>query len=76
MIAQRKEQEDKDDGLLDVGALCRMFEESEDSTMGGAQLSERDRDYVDNIQLTADELAALEEARATAVDRQPDQDQG
>jgi len=59
MIPQRKEQEDEDDGLLDVGALVRMFEESEDSSFEARELSERDRDYVDNIQLTADELATL-----------------
>lgn len=48
-----------EDGLLDVGDLCRMFEESEESTYTARQESERDRDYVDNKQLTADELAAL-----------------
>lgn len=48
-----------DDGLLDVGALCRMFEESEDATYTARALSERDRDYVDNKQLTEEELAAL-----------------
>ena len=60
MIAQRKEQEDESpEGLLDVGDLCRMFEESEDSSYESRILAERDRDYVDNIQLTAAELAVL-----------------
>ena len=61
MIAERKtEANDKaPEGLLDVGDLCRMFEESEDSTYEARQLSELDRDYVDNIQLTAEELAVL-----------------
>jgi hypothetical protein len=61
MLAERKtEADDKTpEGLLDVGDLCRMFEESEDSTYQARQLSERDRDYVDNIQLTAEELATL-----------------
>jgi hypothetical protein len=60
MIAQAKEQEDQTpDDKLDVGDLVRMFEESEDSTYEARQLSERDRDYTDNIQLTADELAVL-----------------
>lgn len=45
------------DGLLDVGDLCRMFEESEDSSYSARKESERDRDYVDNKQLTAEELA-------------------
>lgn len=48
------------DGMLDVGDLCRMFEESEDSTYESRKLSERDRDYVDNKQLTAKELKTLE----------------
>ncbi len=47
------------DGMLDVGDLCRMFEESEDSTYESRKLSERDRDYVDNKQLTAEEEATL-----------------
>jgi hypothetical protein len=47
-------------GLLDVGDLCRMFEESEDSSYSSRKLSERDRDYVDNKQLTDTEIRALE----------------
>jgi len=43
-------------GTLDVGDLCRMFEESEDSSYGARKLSERDRDYVDSKQLTDEEL--------------------
>lgn len=49
-----------DGGLLDVGALCRMFEESEDSTYEARRDSERDRDYVDNKQLTSAEISELE----------------
>lgn len=45
--------------MLDVGDLCRMFEESEDSSYESRKLSERDRDYVDNKQLTAEELSTL-----------------
>lgn len=48
------------DGKLSVGDLVRMFEEAEESTYSARQLSERDRDYVDNIQHTAEEIAALE----------------
>ena len=47
------------DGMLDVGDLCRMFEESEDSSYESRKLSERDRDYVDNKQLTAEEESTL-----------------
>jgi len=47
-------------GMLDVGDLCRMFEESEDSSYESRKLSERDRDYVDNKQLTAKEISTLE----------------
>jgi hypothetical protein len=69
LTAERKEQEDKDDGLLDVGALCRMFEESEDSTYEARILSERDRDYVDNIQLTAEEISVLQKrGQAPSID--------
>jgi hypothetical protein len=49
-----------DDGAkLDVGDLCRMFEEAEDSTVTSRKEAERDRDYVDNKQLTTEELAEL-----------------
>jgi hypothetical protein len=46
-------------GLLDVGDLCRMFEESEESTVTARKEAERDRDYVDGRQLTAEEKATL-----------------
>ncbi len=46
----------KGESTLDVGDLCRMFEESEDSSYEARKLSERDRDYVDSKQLTDDEL--------------------
>ena len=61
MLAEPKtEADDKaPEGLLDVADLVRMFEESENSTADARALSERDRDYVDNIQLTAEELAVL-----------------
>lgn len=48
-----------DEGQLDVGDLVRMFEESEEATLTARGLSERDRDYYDNIQFTAEELATL-----------------
>lgn len=48
-----------EDGKLDVADLVRMFEESEEATYEARQLAERDRDYVDNKQLTAEEESAL-----------------
>lgn len=47
-------------GQLTVADLCRMFEESEESTFESRELCERDRDYVDNKQLTASEIKTLE----------------
>lgn len=69
-LAERKTEADEGpEGLLDVGDLCRMFEESEDSTYRARQLSERDRDYVDNIQLTDTEIKALEKrGQAPSID--------
>jgi hypothetical protein len=48
-----------DDSLLDVGDLVRMFEESEESTYTARKLAERDRDYYDHKQLTAEEQSTL-----------------
>jgi hypothetical protein len=45
------------DSLLDVGDLCRMFEESEDASLTARKEAERDRDYVDGKQIPAEELA-------------------
>jgi hypothetical protein len=48
------------DGKLTVNDLVRMFEESEDASLDARKEAERDRDYVDNKQLTADEIATLQ----------------
>jgi hypothetical protein len=48
-----------DGDKIDVGDLVRMFEDSEEATLAARQNSERDRDYYDNIQLTAKELETL-----------------
>ena len=48
-----------DDGLLSVGDLCRMFEESEEASSESRREAERDRDYYDNKQLTAEQKAVL-----------------
>lgn len=50
---------EKADDRLSVADLVRMFEEAEDSTSEARKEAERDRDYVDNKQLTAEELKAL-----------------
>ncbi len=59
MLDKRDGTPEVNDGRLDVADLVRMFEESEDATYEARQLSERDRDYVDNKQLTSAEEAAL-----------------
>lgn len=48
-----------EDGLLGVGDLCRMFEDSEEASDDARQASQRDRDYYDGIQLTAEQKAEL-----------------
>lgn len=58
MLEQKQPADDKD-GLLDVSSLCKMFEESEDATYTARSEAERDRDYVDNKQLTEEELTTL-----------------
>jgi hypothetical protein len=60
MEGDLKEATKESDGLLSVTDLVEMFEASEDATYSARQKSERDRDYVDNIQLTAAEITALE----------------
>lgn len=54
------EESKAEDGTLDVGDLVRMFEDSEEATLNARKQSERDRDYYDNIQYTADELKKLD----------------
>ena len=51
--------DDEDGDLVSVGDLVRMFEESEEATTEPRKLAERDRDYVDNKQHTAEEIATL-----------------
>jgi hypothetical protein len=58
-----------DHARLDDGDLYRMFEESEDASLTARKEAERDRNYVDGKQITADELAELA-ARPAAGDRQ------
>jgi len=54
-----KAESEAGDGLLDVADLVRMFEEAEEATYESRKLSERDRDYVDNKQLSDEEVATL-----------------
>lgn len=72
MLDKRDGTPEVNDGRLDVADLVRMFEESEDATYEARQLSERDRDYVDNKQLTSAEEAALKKTRSTARCHQQD----
>lgn len=57
----------KTDGKLSVTELVQMFEESEDASYTARSESERDRDYVDNKQLTEAELAALKKRKQPPV---------
>jgi hypothetical protein len=58
-MAEQPAKDAQDDGLLDVTALVEMFEQSEDASLSAREEAERDRDYCDNIQYTAEELAAF-----------------
>lgn len=48
-----------EEGLLGVTELVQMFEEAEEASQTARGLAERDRDYYDNKQLTAEEIAEL-----------------
>jgi hypothetical protein len=54
-------------GMLDVADLVEMFETAEDATTSERTLAERDRDYVDNIQLTAAEIKALNDRKQPVI---------
>lgn len=63
MLADRTETDKIDDGQgdkLTVADLVRMFEESEGASVNAREQSERDRDYLDNKQYTAEELKEFE----------------
>jgi hypothetical protein len=49
----------EDTGKLGVTELVQMFESAEEASYDARKQSERDRDYHDNIQLTAEELKTL-----------------
>jgi hypothetical protein len=55
------------DGLVDVSTLVGFFEASEDATNHAREEAQRDRDYVDNIQLTAEELEAYRKRRQPPI---------
>jgi hypothetical protein len=50
-------------GDQELGSLCRKFEESEDQTRLARADAERDRDYYDGKQLSAGQIAALNNRR-------------
>jgi hypothetical protein len=58
---------DDEDDELGLTALVRRFEEAEESSYEARQLAERDRKYVDNDQLTADQIKELEKRGQPAV---------
>lgn len=58
---------ERDDDLPTAAELVDMFESSEDASYEARQLAERDRDYVDNIQLTAEEKAALRKRKQPEI---------
>jgi len=67
LVMEETDKDDDDDGLLDVGALVKMFEESEDATSEARQLSERDRKYYDNQQWTSAEIATLKKRNQPVI---------
>jgi hypothetical protein len=58
---------DDEDNPFGLASLVHRFEESEEASYEARQLAERDRDYVDNDQLTAEQLAELEKRGQPAV---------
>ena len=55
------------DSMPSAAEFVDMFESSEDASYEARQLAERDRDYVDNIQLTAEEIAALNKRKQPPI---------
>ena len=52
---------------ITVDTLIQWFEASEDATISARQKSERDRDYVDGIQWTADEVKTLNKRKEPVI---------
>lgn len=52
---------------VDTAKLCQMFEDSEQATYPARQLAERDRDYFDGKQISAEERAALRKRKQPEV---------
>jgi hypothetical protein len=52
---------------LTVADCCRMFEEAEEASQSARELAERDRDYYDGKQLTAEQEAELRKRGQPAV---------
>ena len=51
----------------DLSKMCQMFEEAEESTRPAREQAERDRDYYDSKQWTAEEKAKLEKRGQPAI---------
>ena len=56
-----------EDSVTDLNVYVRQFEESEEQTQDARQKAERDRDYYDEKQWTADEKAKLENRGQPAI---------
>ncbi len=55
------------DYSAELGMFCRQFEESEESTQDSRQKAERDRDYYDEKQWTAEEETALKNRKQPVI---------
>ena len=55
------------DATPSAAEFVDMFEAAEDASYEARQQAERDRDYVDNIQLTAEEIAALNKRKQPPI---------
>src|SRR5688572_14907690 len=56
-----------EDDAEDLARYVQLFEEAEEATNNERELSERDRDYYDNKQLTSAEKAALAKRGQPAI---------
>ena len=55
------------DYSAELGMFCRHFEEAEESTQDSRQKAERDRDYYDEKQWTAEEETALKNRKQPVI---------
>lgn len=58
---------EQSDGTFSVADLVKMFEDAEDASIDARKNAERDRDYYDNNQFTAEEIATLNKRKQPIV---------